>query len=96
MDLDNTGWPQLPRVGSKIEFRGGDITLQVVGACTILRADHIPNAARRPGGRVTLKTERGEVFTVTLSQLRDHAVLLQDGLAQLELEHAARWAADHG
>src|SRR5262249_21747244 len=73
MDLDATGWPRLPTVGSRIEFHGGDIVLQALGVCTIVRADHVRNAAGKPGGRVTIRTERGELVEVTLSQVRSHA-----------------------
>ena len=96
MDLDATGWPQLPTVGSRIEFRGGGIELQVIGACTIVRTDHVCNAVGKPGGRVTVKTDRGEMVEVTLSQVRDHAVLIADGLEQLKREAQIKWAREHG
>jgi hypothetical protein len=86
MNLDATGWPQLPTVGSKIEFRGGDILLQVLGVCTIIRADHACNATGKPGGQVTIQTDRGELVEVTLSQVRSHADLVADGLQSLKFE----------
>ncbi len=96
MELDPAGWPQLPTVGSRIQFHGGDITLTVLGVCTVVRADHVRNAAGNPGGRVTLQTAEGELISVPLSQLRQHAELLSDGLQTLENEAAARWAKQHG
>ena len=96
MDLDATGWPQLPTVGSRIEFHGGGVMLQILGTCTVVRANHVRNATGRPGGRVTLQTDRGERVQVTLSQVRDHAALVEDGLARLESEAQRRWAAEHG
>jgi hypothetical protein len=96
MDLDATGWPQLPTVGSRIEFHGGDIVLQTLGVCTIVRTDHVCNAAGKPGGRVTIQTDRGEMVDVSLSQVRSHAVLIADGLQQLKLEAQMRWAREHG
>ena len=96
MDLDGSGWPQLPTVGSRVELRGGGVGLQVAGVCTVVRADHVRNAAGKPGGRITLRTVRGEEFQVTLSQLRQHAVLLEDGQAVLEADLARRWAEEHG
>ena len=62
----------------------------------MVRADHVTNATGKPGGRVLLRTDRGEVVSVTLSQLRTHAELLTDGLQELELEAAKRWAEKHG
>ncbi|MDR1963411.1 MAG: hypothetical protein LBQ50_06505 [Planctomycetaceae bacterium] len=73
MDLDVTGWPELPRVGLKIKFYGGDILYQCSGVCTIVRSEHTRNAAGKPGGRVWLRTSDGEVFSVPLSQVRNHA-----------------------
>lgn len=96
MDLESTGWPELPTVGSRVEFQGGEIVLQCVGVCTVVRADHVRNATGKPGGRVTLRTSRGELVQVTLSQLRSHAVLLEDGLQALEAEAARRLAERHG
>ena len=96
MDLESKGWPELPTVGSRIEFRGGDIVLQVLGACTVVRADHVRNAVGRPGGRVILQTDKGELVSVTLSNIRNHAVLIEDGLSRLNLEAQVRWAAEHG
>lgn len=96
MDLEATGWPQLPAVGSEIEFTGGGVSLQVAGVCTVVRADHVRNAAGKPGGRITLRTARGHQFQVPLSQLREHAVPLADGLAASEAEGEARRARDHG
>lgn len=83
MDRDATGWPQLPTVGSRIEFHGGGVMLQALGVCTVVRADHVSNAAGRPGGRVTLQPARGEMVQVLLSQVREHAVLIEEGLTQL-------------
>lgn len=74
MDLDATGWPQLPRLGSRIEFHGGAVHLQILGICTIVRADHVRNATGKPGGRITIQTDRGELVEVPLSQIRSHAV----------------------
>jgi hypothetical protein len=96
MELDSNGWPQLPSVGSKVKFGSGDIVLQVCGTCIVVRADHVRNAAGRPGGRVTLKTDREELIRVTLSQLREHANLVEDGLEQLEREARRRWAERNG
>ncbi|MHB8861742.1 MAG: hypothetical protein ACYC6N_05005 [Pirellulaceae bacterium] len=92
MDLDSTGWPQLPTVGSKIEFRSGGLS----GVCTIVRADHVCNAVGKPGARLWLQTERGDLVGVTLSQVRQHAVLIEDGLARLDLEIRTRLVQKHG
>jgi hypothetical protein len=80
MELDPAGWPQLPIVGSQIQFCDGGISLTVLGVCTVVRADHVRNAAGKPGGRVTLQTTKGELISVPLTQLRQHAELLSDGL----------------
>jgi hypothetical protein len=86
MDLDATGWPELPPVGAKIEFHGGDIVLQSLGVCTIVRADHVRNAAGKPGGRVTIQTDRGEMVGVTLSQIRNYAEMIADEWPPLKVD----------
>ena len=96
MDLDATGWPELPTVGSKVEFFGGGILLQALGECTVVRADHVCNATGKPGGRVTLQRTNGELIEVRLSQVREHAKLIVDGLWLRELQAKAEWAAEHG
>lgn len=96
MDLDSTGWPELPTAGSRIRFINGEITLTILGECTVVRADHVRNAAGKPGGRVILRSARGEFVSVTLSQLRTHAELISDGLDELKNEAARRWAEEHG
>jgi hypothetical protein len=93
MDLDNTGWPQLPTVGSKIKFRGGGVMLQVLGTCTVVRADHVRSDTGKPGGRVIVQTERGELEQVSLSHVREHGVLIVDGLERQEMEAQIKWAA---
>ena len=80
MNLDATNWPELPHVGSKVKFCGGGVVLAALGICTIIRADHVRNATGKPGGRIVLQTPEGEHVSVTLSQLREHAELLEDGL----------------
>ena len=83
MELDVTGWPQLPPVGLKIKFCSGDVVNQCAGVCTIVRADHVTNASGKPGGRVVLRTRRGEEFAVPLSQVRSHARIV-DGYIEDE------------
>ncbi|MBL8824438.1 MAG: hypothetical protein JNJ77_17760 [Planctomycetia bacterium] len=96
MDLDSTGWPELPRVGSLIKFHGGGVLLQCLGKCEVIRADHVTNAVGKPGGRITLQMENGEVFDVTLSQVREHAELIEDGLEKIHLQAAIQVAAKYG
>jgi hypothetical protein len=86
MDLESNGWPELPHVGSVIEFRGGEVWLRCLGKCVIVRADHVTNAVGKPGGRVMLQLQNGKHCEVTLSQVRAHGVLIEDGLEKLELE----------
>jgi hypothetical protein len=81
MELETTGWPQLPTVGARIRFVGGTVVDQSMGECIIVRADHITNAVGKPAGRIWLQADRGELFEVTLSKLRNHAELIIDGLA---------------
>ncbi len=93
MDLDRTGWPQLPTVGSRIKFSGGGVMLHMLGICTVVRADHVRDDSGKPTGRVTVRTEQGELEQVALGQIRQHGVLVADGLALLELEVQAKWSA---
>ena len=86
LDLDKTGWPQLPTVGSRIRFVGGSVILSIIGECVIVRAEHARNAAGRPGGNVTVRTDRGEHVKVGLSVVREHAELVQDGVEGIELD----------
>ncbi|MGL6196891.1 MAG: hypothetical protein ACRC2T_18920 [Thermoguttaceae bacterium] len=54
MELETTGWPELPHVGTKITYHEGCIHY---GVCKIVRADHVPNAAGKPGGKVYIEDE---------------------------------------
>jgi hypothetical protein len=78
MELDAIGWPELPHVGSKIEFRGGGVVPSTSGVCTVVRANRACNAAGRPASRVTLKDALGEIRDVSLNQLRRRAELAED------------------
>jgi hypothetical protein len=72
MNLDPDGWSQLPEIGTVIDIVGGSIVYQVGGPYTITHAVHVRNAAGRPGGRVRLRTERGEESSFPLSYIREH------------------------
>lgn len=96
MELDKYGWPQLPSVGSRIRFCGGSVLLQTMEECVIIRADHACNAAGSPGGNVTVQAENGDCVRVGLSDVRDHAELVQDGVEAINLERAMQWARKYG
>lgn len=63
----------LPRVGTRFEFRSGDVVLQSCGVCEVIAAEPRPHAAGRIGGRVWFRANDGEESTVTLSYYKEHA-----------------------
>lgn len=47
--------------------------LQCLGICTIISAEHVRNAAGKPGGRVGLRLDDGKLVSVRLSDVRNYA-----------------------